>query len=217
MTVMVELAQPRKLLPRWYGHGDLLVVIDGAYTYLRADDVEHLAGIPAWGEGDTVLGDEWPLDVDGVHFYLLDDALRRCDQHGTLASREFTTWLLDFLSHVDDTVLEQAHQPVPFTEALTVAQAARHLSTELGINLGRDQLFDHLDRLDWIGRNTPEDDWIITPAAHTGDLLTLRPVNIPAPTKERRRRYLQVHVTRHGLDRLRVHLAPATPPPPSLF
>lgn len=214
---MVQLAQPRKLIPRWHGHGDQLIVIDGAYTYLRADDVEHLAGIPAWNDGDTVLGDEWPLDLNGVHFYLLDDALRRCDKRGTLTAREYSTWLLSFLAGVDDEVLEQAHRVVPFTDALTVTQAARQLSADLDITLGRDQLFHELDRLDWISRNTIDDDWIISPAAHTRDLLTLRAVNIPAPTRDRRRRYLQVHITRAGLAELATHLAPATPPPPALF
>ncbi|WP_396645396.1 phage antirepressor KilAC domain-containing protein [Microbacterium sp.] len=217
MSAVVELAQPRKLLSRWHGHGDLLIVIDGAYTYLRADDVEHLAGIPRWSTGDTVLGDEWPLDVAGVAFYLLDDAFRRCEQHGTLMAREFTAWLLEFLARVDDTVLEEAHQPVPFTNAHTVTQAARALAESLRITLGRDQLFEQLDRLDWIGRNTPDDDWVITPFAHTRDLLTLRPVNVPASNRERRRRYLQIHVTPRGLDELRRLLAPAVPPPPPLF
>lgn len=214
---MVELAQPRKLLPRWHGHGDQLIIVDGAYTYLRAEDVEHLAGIPAWGEGETVLGDEWPLDVAGTHFYLLEDALRRCEAHGTLTARAYVEWVLGFLAVVDDDVLEDAHRVVPFTEALTVTQAARHLSAELGITLGRAQLFAHLDRLDWIGRNTSEDDWVITPSAHVRDLLTLRPVNVPAATRQRRRRYLQVHVTRAGLAELARALATPTPPPPPLF
>lgn len=213
MSAVVELAQPRKLVPRWHTHGDLLLVIDGAYTYLRADDVEQLSGIPPWGEGDTVLGDSWPLDVEGVHFYLLDDALRRCEQHGTRTAREFTAWLLDFLASVDDAVLENAHRVVPFIEALTVAQAARDLTRQHGIRVNRKQLFAALDDLDWIGRNSPEHDWVISPEAHARDLLTLREVNIPAATREGKRRYLQVHVTRRGLAELVKALTPAEPQP----
>lgn len=210
MSAVLELAQPRKLLPRWHTHGDQLIVIDGAYTYLRASDVEHLAGIPAWGEGDTVLGDEWPLDVDGIHFYLLEDALRRCEQHGTAGARAYVAWLLEFLASVDAAALENAHKIVPFTEALTVAQAARQLQRDHGIAINRTQLFAALDELDWIGRNSPDHDWVIGPEAHTRDLLTLREVNIPAATREGQRRYLQVHVTRRGL----VELATALAPPP---
>lgn len=215
MSAVLELAQPRKLRPRWHGHGNLLIVVDGAYTYLRAEDVEHLAGIPTWGEGDTVLGDEWPLDLDGMHFYLLADALRRCEQHGTRGAADFTTWLLDFLAGVDDAVLELAHQPVPFTEALTVTQAARQLSADLGITLGRDQLFAHLDAFDWIGRNSPEHDWVIDPTAHRLDLLTLRTVIVPAPNRDRRRAYPQVHVTPRGLAELARRLTPTPTPPPT--
>ena len=70
-----------KLIPRWPGHGDLTIVVDGDRTYLRADDVERLAQVPAWSEGETILGEEWPEELDGVPFYTLEAATAKAMQH----------------------------------------------------------------------------------------------------------------------------------------
>lgn len=203
MSAVVELAQPRKLLPRWSGHGDLTIVIDGAYTYLRADQVEQLAGIPPWGEGETVLPDEWPLDVAGIPFYSMDDAVRKCEQHGTALALEFVTWLREFLAGVDDEALELAHRVVPFVEAFTVSNAAAILDADPAISMGRARLFAHLEQLGWIERSSPAHDWVITRRPHDRDWLVLRPVRVPAPTRSGWRDYPQVHVTAAGIAELR--------------
>lgn len=200
---MVELAQPRKLLPRWPGHGDLTIVIDGAYTYLRADQVEQLAGIPAWGDGETVLPDEWPLDVAGTPFYAIDDAVQKCERHGTALAAEFVSWLREFLSTVDDDALEQAHKVVHFTDAYSMTRAARILDADPTITMGRDRLFAYLEQLGWIERSSPAHDWIITRRPHDRDWLTLRAVRVPAGNKTGWRDYLQVHVTPAGIAELR--------------
>lgn len=215
MTAVVELAQPRKLVPRWLGHGDLTVVITPDRVYLRADQVEALAGIPPWGTGSTLLPDEWPLDVDGIDFYDIDTATTMCEQHDTALAAEFVAWVNGFLTTVDGVVLEQAHRVTPFTESLTVAQAARALDADPAITMGRDRLFELLEQQGWIERNSTHHDWTVTARAHYADWVTLRAVNVPDGHKTRR--YLQVHVTPAGMTELRriLHALGRGDPPPA--
>lgn len=201
---MVELAQPRKLLPRWPGHGDLALIIDATNTvYLRAEHVEALAGVPRWETDSALIAADWPVDVVGVPHYVAAAAIAKCEQHGTALALEFISWLRTFLDQVDDVVLEQAHAVVPFVDAYPVARAAELLDRDPAISIGRDRLFRHLEQLGWIERNTPAHDWVITHHAHQRDLLTYRNVRVPAPTRAGYRLYPQVHVTAAGLDELR--------------
>lgn len=193
----------RRLFPRWPHHGNLEIRVDvtDGRTWLRADQVEQLACIPPWSTGDTLLGDEYLASIDGADFYDIDSAVAKCSHHGTALAAEFADWIRTFIANVDDVVLEHAHKTVAFTEALTVAQAARALDDDPAISMGRDRLFAHLEQLGWIERASAAHDWIITHTPHQHDWLTLRSVNVPDGRDSRR--YLQIHVTRAGLDELR--------------
>lgn len=193
----------RRLLARWPRHGDLDIRVDLAdgRTWIRADQVEQLADIPTWSTGDTLLGDEEVHSIDDAWFYDVDGAIAKCAHHGTALAGEFADWLRAFLANVDEQVLEDAHKVVPFTEAHTVAQAARVLDGDPAITMGRDRLFAHLEQLGWIERSSAAHDWIITREPHDHDWLTLRAVNVPDGLGLRR--YLQIHVTAAGLDEIR--------------
>jgi hypothetical protein len=193
----------RRLYPRWPGHGDLDIRVDLAdgRTWLRADQVEQLAGIPRWATGDTLLGDEEVLAIGDAWFYDLDGAIAKCAHHGTALAADFADWIREFTANIDDQALETAHKTVPFIHALTVAQAARVLDGDPAISMGQNRLFAHLEQLGWIERSTAAHDWIITCTPHERDWLTLRTVTIPDGRETRR--YLQVHVTRAGLDEIR--------------
>jgi len=193
----------RRLYARWPRHGnlDIRVNITDRSVWLRADQVEQLAGIPPWATGDTLLGDEEVLAIGDAWFYDLDGAVAKCAHHGTALAVAFGDWVREFAADVDDQVLENAHQRVAFIHALTVAQAARVLDGDPAISMGRDRLFAHLEQLGWIERSSPAHDWIITREAHQRDWLTLRTVTIPNGIDTRP--YLQVHVTHAGLDEIR--------------
>ncbi len=204
---MVELQQPRTLIHRLHGQ-DLRVLVDTPYVYLSRDDVEAIAGVPPWGTGDTLLtaADEHSIEISGVTFIPLDVATDRVrtdaiDQDRAAA---FLAWLDEHApTFTDPAVLELAHQPASFATAYTVAAAAKTIADELGIDLGRDRLFDHMDALGWIERNEPGGPWVITVLPYNRDWLTLRAVSIgPRRTGKTLRSYPQIHVTPAGLEEL---------------
>ncbi|WP_336627340.1 MULTISPECIES: phage antirepressor KilAC domain-containing protein [unclassified Microbacterium] len=225
-VAMVELQQPRTVIPRVDGH-DLHILVDHPYVYLRRDDVERIAVIPPWATGETLLLDDDQVhDINGAEYYPLEWAMTRAleDTQAPARARRFLDWLRDELpAYTTDEVLEQAHRVAPFIEAYTVAAAARILDQDPTITIGRDRLFDHMAELGWIERNlTPDAEWVITRLPHDRDWLTLRAVNVGPTTRHGQRRYLQIHITTKGLAELHRTLAGVgrpDPPPaqPTLF
>ncbi|MGX9348122.1 hypothetical protein [Microbacterium sp. KNMS] len=211
-----------KIIPRWAGHGDLTVVVDGARTFLRADDVERLAQVPAWSEGETVLGDEWPEELDGVPFYTLEAAIAKAMEHaGKEPARLFLAWVAtDLPAYLAPDVLAQARRDVSPLMSYTVDSAARALATDPGVRVSRHNLFEHLERLGWVER--VEGEWKPTETARASSLVSSRWEPHPDPARPKHSRYERVLVTPAGLDELRATLrteaAALTPPlTPSLF
>lgn len=228
MTTVVELAHHRMLIPRWPGHGDLTIVIRDEHVYLRADQVERLAGIPPWAHGETLLGDTWPLELDGRPYYQLEDAVARCEAEATDAAAAFLAWLDEQLEQLlTDEVLDDAQRIPSVIGSHPVRVAARILDADPAVSIGQISLFAHLAVEGWIDRDpqvAPQDqDWRITPLARRHGWLTIRNVLIPAANRERRRTYEQIYVTPAGLAELRrtLHALHQTPPPeapqPPLF
>lgn len=220
MTAVAELARTRTtLIPRWFGHGDLTIVVDDERAYLRADQVEQLAGIPPWSTGETLLGDAFPLEMDGRPFYELDEAIARCETAQTTTAGEFLAWLGDTLADLlEDEVLDVA-QPVPaFIGSHPVAAAARLLSDDPEVRIGRQGLFAHMHALGWTERH--DDHWVMTNLPRRRGWLTTRNVALGP----HRGIYPQIHVTPAGLAELGRTLHAVNPerdstttPHPTLF
>lgn len=231
-ATMVELQQPRTLIARVHGE-NLRILVDHPFVYLRRDDVEQLAAVPPWATGEQLLlGDDQVIEISGVEYYPLEWAMSRALEDSTDPTRgaRFLSWIRDELpAYTSDQVLEQAHRIPHFATAHTVAAAARTLSADPTISIGRDGLFEYMATLAWIHRATPTrtgnpaGDWTISRTAHDRDWLTLRPITIGPATRHGQRRYLQIHITDAGLTELHRLLAgisaPAPPPPahPTLF
>lgn len=223
MIAVAEVATTRTLIPRWHGHGDLTIVLDGARVYVRADQVEDLAGIPPWSGGETLLGDTWPLERDGRPYYELDDAIARCEAAHTDQAGEFLTWLRVTLDELlTDEVLDLAHRLPGFIGAHSIRTAARLLSDDPAIHIGQQGLFALLEQLGWIERGGA--DWAMTVIPRRNGWLTVRDVTIPAANRAHRRTYPQLHVTPAGLLELARTLHAYTParetpaePHPTLF
>jgi len=229
---MVELQQPRTLIARVDGT-DLRILVDHPFVYLRREDVERLAAIPPWATGEQLLlDDDQVLEISGTEYYPLEWALSRAieDTLDAHKATRFLDWIRDELpAYTSDQVLEQAHRVPHFVTAHTVAAAARTLSADPTISIGRDGLFEYMATLGWIHRATPNrtgnpaGDWTISRTAHDRDWLTLRPITIGPATRHGQRGYMQIHVTDAGLAELHRLLAgistPAPPPPahPTLF
>jgi len=221
---MVELQQPRPMIPRVAGR-DLRMLVDHPFVYLRRDDVEELAGIPPWGTGETLLlDDSQVVEINDVEYYPLETALHRAQFESTDARKSdaFLRWVEQELpQYLTPDVLEAAHRVPSFSEAYTVAGAARLLDQDPEISTGRDRLFEHMESLGWIERNDEGvDAWIPTQLPTARDWLTLRTVYVGPRRKARP--YLQIHVTNAGLAELRESLIKqhraATPPAhPTLF
>lgn len=198
---MTELAQTRKLIPRWIGHGDLTVVVDGVRVHVRADQVEQLAGIPPWSGGETLLGDTWALEIDGQPYYELDDAIARCEAAHTEQASAFLAWLRETLDDLlVDEVLDIAQRTPGFIGSYPIRVAAKLLSDDPVINVGQQGLFAHLEHIGWIERAGT--DWAMTPIARRNGWLVIREVTIPAANRAHRRSYPQIHVTPAGLAEL---------------
>ncbi|WP_223215058.1 phage antirepressor KilAC domain-containing protein [Microbacterium trichothecenolyticum] len=220
---MAELAQTRKLIPRWIGHGDLTIVVEGARVYGRADQVEQLAGIAPWSGGETLLGDTWAREIDGHVFYELDDAIARCEAAGTSRAGEFLTWIRETLEQLlTDEVLDLAQRSPAFIGSYPIRIAAARLSEDPAVHIGQQGLFAHLERIGWIERAGT--DWTMTATSRRNGWLTIREVTIPAANRTHRRTYPQLHVTPTGLTELAATLhalhpeqGPERPPHPQLF
>lgn len=198
------LMQPRHLVARMPGRGNLRITIDGAYTYLNVGDFEHL-----------VLGGL--VDGDDRGLVTLPSALDWARAQGTERAMEFVLWVQDFLAGVDDEVLEQAHRMPSFLDAVTVRKAAALLDADPAISIGQTTLFEHMASIGWIERTGADAAWQLTPLARRFDWLTTRNVIV------RRKHYRQVYVTPRGLAALQISLhgiagPPAEPAPhPTLF
>ncbi|CAN7238710.1 phage antirepressor KilAC domain-containing protein [Microbacterium sp. LjRoot45] len=206
---MVELQQPRPIIPRVDGQ-NLHILVDHPYVYLRRDDVEALAGIPPWGTGEKLLlDDDQVVDINGAEYYPLETALHRARYESLTPSKAdaFLQWVeAELPQYLTPEVLEAAHRVPAFSEAYTVAGAARLLDQDPEISTGRDRLFDHMAELGWIERNTEGvDAWIPTSTATSRDWLTLRTVYVGP--RRNARPYLQIHITNAGLTELRRTLA----------
>lgn len=224
MSALVELAHPRKLIPRWEKHGDLWIFTQDGTVYVRADQLEQLAGITPWSTGETLIEDHWPTMIDGHPFYELDTAVARCEAEETALAAEFLTWLREQLELLlTDEALDQAQRIPSHFGSYSVNRAAKILDRDPAIRIGMHGLFAHMQLQGWITRAEVDSDWTITPLAHRHGWLTLRNVIIPAATKVRRRTYPQVYVTPAGLDELRTTLhallrsPPDEPTHPTLF
>lgn len=223
MIAMTELAQTRKLIPRWIGHGDLTIVVDGTRVYSRADQVEQLAGIPPWSGGETLLGDTWARVIDGHPYYELDDAIARCEAAHTDQATDFLAWLRSALDELlTDEVLDLAQRAPGFIGSYPIRVAARILSDDPAVSIGQQGLFAHLERIGWTERAGA--DWTMTATARRNGWLTVRDVTIPAANRAHRRTYPQLHVTPAGLTALaetlhalRPDREPERPPHPQLF
>ncbi|MGO1267347.1 MAG: hypothetical protein ACTMIY_12000 [Microbacterium gubbeenense] len=204
--MMVELAQPVTLVARWPMHGDLRVVVDGTYTYLRATDVEQLAEIPAWGEGETVIGDEWPDELNGEAYYLVDQALAKLRRHlDEEAASGFVAWLDEALPDlIAPETVAAARKPTSFTRGVTVQQAARQLAGA-GIRLGRTGLFHTMHELGWTRREG--DSWALTSLPLDREWAAVRQIRHPNPGKGRAASYDQIYILPAGLDELVTQLA----------
>ena len=209
--MIAELQRPSKLIPRWIGHGDLTIIIDGPYVYLRAVDVESLAHVPAWGEGETIIGDEWPEELVGEAmgsepYYELDQAIAKCRRHvdDQPAAAAFLAWLDATLPDlVDPEVVESARRPTPLVDAITVQRAARRL-TEQGLRIGRTGLFSTLEQLGWTRR--AGESWTLTALATDRQWATVRQIRHPDP-RRKHETYEQIYITSRGFERLREDLA----------
>jgi hypothetical protein len=221
VSAVAELARTATLIPRWPFHGDLHIEIRDDRIYLAVVDVEALAGIPPWAHGETLIGEDW-TELGGQPYYLLHDAVARCEAEETTRAGEFLTWLdVTLRELLADDVLDQAQHVPGFFGSYPVRRAAELLRNDPAISIGQNTLFAHMAHQGWIER--PTGDWTITTHAHRNGWLTIRDVTIPAATKDRRRSYPQIYITPEGLDELRRTLyalnpaAPVIPPQPSLF
>ncbi|OYC97235.1 phage antirepressor KilAC domain-containing protein [Microbacterium sp. Yaish 1] len=216
MSAVVELQQPRQLIHRVDGR-DLRVLVDRPYVYLSRDDVEAIAGIPPWGTGELlVVDDEHSIDVGGVTYIPLDAAVNRIrdDANDIEQAHDFMEWLVAELPRLTAAeTLAAAERPTgTVVGSYTVAAAAKHLADRLGIRLGRDGLFDHLDRLGWIERNDASSHWIITAHPHNQGYLVVHAVSVGPKGRNKAHRYLQIYVTPTGLTELERILADLAPP-----
>lgn len=215
MTLMV-LETVQHLIPRWHGHGDLRLLVDHPYVYLDVDDLHALTGAPLWGTGEVLVEPELFLEHGGRYYLRLADAIERVELHGTPTASDFLTWLDEQLPHLlTPDVLADATRVAGFAQSHTVRRAAAILDTDPAISIGRQSLFEHMEHLGWVERNSPShDDWVITHLAHTHGWLTQRAVRVPTGGREHRR-YLQTYVTPDGLAQLRrtLHGVSTDPPP----
>ena len=190
------LPQPVRLPLRWPGHGDIETVIDGEFIWVAADDVERLAGLPAWGEGETVLADGWPEVRDGRAYYAAEVATAKARDHGGRLGAEFADWLAEVLPELTrPETAEELRRPVPLSDAVTVARAARDLEMK------RAALFDLLVSEGWVEHT--RDGFRVLPAATAARWATIRLVPRPGPGGGKHARYHQPYITPAGMDELR--------------
>lgn len=219
---MAELARVRtKLIHRMPGAGDLWVFVDAGAMYLRADQVESLAGIPPWSGGELLLDlDDWAM-LDGHACYPVEVAIARCETAATPTAAVFLAWLAETLGLVDDDALDQAQAVPGFIGSFPVDVAARRLSADPEVTIGRRALFAFMGEIGWLRRGGVDDDWEVTHLARRNGWLTTRSVPVPG---RGRRSYPQPYVTPDGLAELHRQLTvgrrrspPAPAASPTLF
>lgn len=217
---MVELARTRtKLIHRMPAAGDLWVYVDAGAMYLRADHVEALAGIPPWAGGETLLDvDAWET-IDGHVCYPVEVAIARCEAASTVPAGRFLDWLRSVLESTDDDALDKAQLVPSFIGSHPVHVAARTLSEDPEITVGRDGLFEFMHQAGWLDRQG--NDWTVTHTARRNGWLTVR--NVPVPGRGRVP-YPQTYITPAGMVELqrrltagRRHSPPDPAPHPTLF
>ena len=198
MSLMVDLARARtKLIHRMPGEGDLWVYVDAGGLFLRADQVEALAGIPPWSGGELLVDvDEWTI-LDGHACYPVETAIARCEAAGGARAGGFLAWLRDTLATLDDETVDQAQILPGFIGSHPVDKAARLLSEDPEISVGPRGLFEFMHDRGWLSRGPK--DWEITHVARRNGWLTVR--NVPVPGRGRRP-YPQTYVTPVGLTEL---------------
>ena len=221
MTAVTERTGHVTLIPRWLDHGDLTLLVHDGAVYARADQLEHLAHLTPWASGETLLDTTWPLELNGHAYYHLEDAIARCEADGSTHATDFLTWLRATLPElINDDVLDQAQYIPGFIGSHPVRVAARILSDDPTISIGRTALFAHMHHHGWIDRTN--DHWTITTRARRNGWLTIRDVILPTVATARRT-YPQIYITPAGLTELRrtlgaLHPTPAdTPPAITLF
>ena len=212
MIAVVDLARPEvKVIARWPGHGDLTILVRDGVVYVRADQLEQLAGIPPWSSGETLLEDVWPLEVDGKPFDVLDVAVARCEASDTEAASAFLHWLRETVEDLlVDEQLDRAQRVPGFIGSYPVKVAARLLDQDPTIRIGPKLLFAHMHELGWISR-TSTGEWALADVARRHGWLTTRPVPRTwrgAPAHP----YPQPYVTPLGLAELHRTLAGVSPP-----
>ena len=223
MTAVLErTATYRTLIPRWEGHGDLWIKVNARDTvYLRADQVEALAALPAWSTGEQLFDTDWHV-IDDQPYYTLDMAIARCEIDGADAAAAFLSWLDEQLQIllVDD-VVDQGGRVPTFIGSHPVAKAAEILDRDPQLHIGQKRLFRHLEHLAWIQRDNPTEPWRPTAYAVRNGWVTIR--NVPLDVGRTTTVYPQVYITPAGMTQLRVDLralnAPTEPPTdhPTLF
>lgn len=215
MSPVTELARVRaKVIHRMPGAGDLWVFVEGGAMLLRADQVEALAGIPSWSAGESLFdADEW-VTIEGHPCYPVESAVARCEAAATPAATAFLEWLADVLARLDDDALDQAQRLPGFIGSHPVDVAARMLSADLHIGVGRNGLFAFMHEAGWLNRG--ESDWEVTHVARRNGWLTVRRVTVPGRGGHL---YPQTYVTPLGLAELRRLLVDAhhqdAPDPPA--
>ncbi len=217
MSAVAELARARtKIIHRMPAAGDLWLFVDNGAMFLRADQVEQLAGIPPWSGGESLLDiDDWAM-LDGHACYPVDVAVARCETAATSQSAAFLAWLSGILEVVDDDHLDKAQAVPGFMGSFPVDAAARRLSTDPDIEIGRRALFAFMSDLGWLRRGGVDDDWEVTHLARRNGWLTIRNVLVRG---RGRRSYPQPYVTPDGLTELSRQLKELrhrSPPPPDL-
>ena len=219
MTAVTELARVRtKLIHRMPGGGDLWVFIEAGAMFLRADQVEALADIPSWSAGESLFDvDEWTT-IEGHPCYPVESAIVRCEAAATPTAAAFLAWLAEMLAQVDDDALDRAQRLPAFIGSHPVGVAARMLSADPEVRVGRNGLFAFMHEAEWITRGSG--DWEITHVARRNEWLTIR--NVVAGRSGRL--YPQIYITPTGLTELhrlltagRRHSPPAPASAPTLF
>lgn len=222
MSAVTELSRVRtKLIHRMPARGDLWVFVDAGAMYLRADQVETLAGIPPWSGGELLIDlDEWAT-VDGHACYPVEVAIARCESAATPSAAAFLDWLRVVLEQVDDDALDQAQVIPGFIGSYPVGVAARRLSEDPEISIGRRGLFAFMHDAGWLTRGGADADWRVTHLARRNGWLTTRDVPVRGRAS---RSYPQTYITPAGLAELQRLLTVGrrrSPPdparPPTLF
>lgn len=218
---MLERTGTRTLIPQWFGHGPLTIKVAADAVYLRADQVEQLAGIPPWAHGEQLLDADWHM-FDGHPYYELNHAIARCESEATDQAAEFLCWLDAQLAELlVDEVLDNAQKVPGFIGSHSVGKAAEILDRDPQISIGRGRLFRHLEVLGWVVRDS-NGTLHPTDRARRSGWVTIR--NVPLELGRRQSRtYPQIYITPDGLTELRRSLhalnqTPAEPAPqPALF